>query len=79
MNSPSRPMAAFISAVLLLLYCVVLLAPAFRPGITFDATLQESLKTFLTIAVSYYIGTSQSSAKKDDTITALSTTKEVNA
>ena len=79
MNSPSRPMAAFMSGVLLLLYSIVLLAPAFKPGITFDATLQESLKTFLTIAIGYYIGTSQSSKAKDDTITALSTTKEVNA
>lgn len=72
-------MAAFISIVLLLLYSVVLLAPAFKSGVSFDATLQESLKTFLTIAIGYYIGTSQSSAKKDDAITALSTTKDVNA
>jgi len=72
-------MAAFISAILLLLYSIVLLAPAFKSDIKFDATLQESLKTFLTIAIGYYIGTSQSSKAKDDTITALSTTKDVNA
>ena len=72
-------MAGFISVILLMLYSIVLLAPAFKPGITFDATLQESLKTFLTIAIGYYIGTSQSSKAKDDTITVLSTTKDANA
>jgi hypothetical protein len=71
MKTPSRPMAAFITTVLLLMYALLMFAPAIWSGVTFDLTLQESLKTFLTIGIGYYIGTSQASAKKDETIADL--------
>jgi hypothetical protein len=64
-------MAAFITTVLLLMYALLMFAPAIWQGVTFDLTLQESLKTFLTIGIGYYIGTSQASAKKDETIADL--------
>jgi len=61
-------MAAFITTVLLLMYALLMFAPAIWSGVTFDLTLQESLKTFLTIGIGYYIGTSQSSKAKDEAI-----------
>jgi len=64
-------MAAFITTVLLMMYALLMFAPAIWSGVTFDLTLQESLKTFLTIGIGYYIGTSQASAKKDETIADL--------
>jgi len=64
-------MAAFITTVLLFMYALLMFAPAIWKGVTFDLTLQESLKTFLTIGIGYYIGTSQASAKKDETIADL--------
>lgn len=64
-------MPAFITVVLLGMYGTLMFAPAIWKGVTFDLTLQESLKTFLTIGIGYYIGTSQSSAKKDETIASL--------
>jgi hypothetical protein len=65
-------MPAFITIVLLAMYALLMFAPAIWKGATFDPTLQESLKTFLTIGIGYYIGTSQSSAKKDETIASIS-------
>ncbi len=64
-------MPAFITCVLLAMYALLMFAPAIWKGVTFDPTLQESLKTFLTIGIGFYIGTSQSSAKKDETIAAI--------
>lgn len=64
-------MPAFITCILLGMYALLMFAPAIWKGVVFDPTLQESLKTFLTIGIGYYIGTSQSSAKKDDTIASI--------
>jgi len=64
-------MPAFITTVLLVIYGLLMFAPAIWKGVTFDPTLQESLKTFLTIGIGYYIGTSQSSKAKDETIATI--------
>lgn len=72
MNTPNRSMQAFIVIVLLALYATALLLPAFMPEVQFDEAMKQTLLNLVIAAVSYFIGTSATSAKKDDTIAGLS-------
>jgi glucose dehydrogenase len=65
-KSPSRFMAGLISLVLLALFGIVLLAPIAWQGITFDPALVQTLLTLTVLAVSFYLGSSNSSQAKDD-------------
>jgi glucose dehydrogenase len=69
-KTPSRVMAATIALVLLGLFGVVLLTPMMLHGITFDPALVQTLLTLTVIAVGFYLGTSNSSQAKDETIAA---------
>lgn len=74
-KTPSRFMAGTITLGLLALYGFVLLSPAIfgiwgKPPPEYDPALVQTLLTLVVVAVTYYIGTSQSSQTKDDTIAA---------
>lgn len=71
-KTPSRFMAAIITLGLLALYGLVLLTPMLFPGkgIEFDPALVQTLLTLVVVAVTYYIGTSNASQTKDETIAA---------
>jgi glucose dehydrogenase len=78
-KTPSRVMAATIALVLLGLFGVVLLAPMFSKDISFDPALVQTLLTLTVIAVGYYLGTSNASQAKDETIHAQAKAAEVKA
>lgn len=67
-----RIMPAVITIAFIVLFAIVMLLPAFRPNIEFDESMKQTLLTLTVAAVMYYIGTSQGSAKKDETIAAQS-------
>jgi hypothetical protein len=68
---PSQSMQAFIVVVLLAFYGAALFLPAFLP-VSLDEAMKQTLLNLVIAAVSYYIGTSAGSSKKDDTIAGLS-------
>jgi hypothetical protein len=72
---PNTSMPAFIVVALLAIYAAAFFLPAFLP-VTFDEAMKQTLLNLVIAAVSYYIGTTQSSTKKDDTIAGLSQPKE---
>lgn len=72
MKPPAFSMPAFIVVVLLALYGGAFFLPAFVPGVTFDEAMKQTLLNLVIAAVSYYIGTTKSSSKKDETIAGLS-------
>lgn len=76
-KTPSRVMAALISLILLGLFGFVLLAPAFLKDVEFDEALKQTLLTLTVIAVGYYLGTSNASHTKDETIAAQAKAAEV--
>lgn len=65
-----RVMPAVIALGFMFLFAVVMLAPIVKSDIEFDESMKQTLLTLTVAAVMYYIGTSQGSAKKDETIAA---------
>lgn len=71
-QSRFRFMPALIVCILLAFFGVALFLPALLPGVELDASLLQTLLTLTVVGVSFYLGTSSSSQKKDDTIAGLS-------
>jgi hypothetical protein len=65
-----RIMPAVIAAAFIAIFAVVMLTPMFKPDVEFDESMKQTLLTLTVAAVMFYIGTSQGSAKKDETIAA---------
>lgn len=62
---------AAIALLLLLMFAGVLFVPAFVPAFKIDPDTKQSLFTLTVMAVSFYLGSSSGSAKKDDQNAAL--------
>ena len=65
-------MPAFIATVLLAYFGFALFGPAFFPSLKVETNLIQTLINLVIAGVSYYIGTTQQSAKKDETIATIS-------
>ncbi len=65
-------MPAAIALLLLAYFGVALFGPAIWPSMKIEANLTQTLMNLVIAAVSYYIGTTQQSAKKDETIATIS-------
>ncbi|ERR1019366_1260295 len=62
---------AGIALVLLLMFAGVMFVPVFVPAYKIDPASQQALFTLVVMAVSFYLGSSSGSAKKDDQNAAL--------
>lgn len=76
-KTPSRLMAGIVSLILLALYGAVLLAPIFWPDVKFSESLTTTLQNLTILAVGYYLGSSDGSANKDETIQTQATSAAV--
>lgn len=66
-------MPAFIAIIFLAYFGVALFGPMFWPNLKgIEANMAQTLINLTIAAVSYYIGTTQQSAKKDETIASIS-------
>ncbi len=65
-------MPAVIAMLLLAYFGVALFGPAIWPALKIEANMGQTLMNLVIAAVSYYIGTTQQSAKKDETIATIS-------
>jgi hypothetical protein len=71
MKPQNRFMQGLVVCILLAFFGLALFLPALVPNIEFDPALVQTLLTLTVVGVSYYLGTSSQSAKKDDTIAGL--------
>ncbi len=65
-------MPAVIATVLLAYFGLALFGPVFWPALKIESNLAQTLINLVIGGVGYYMGTTQQSAKKDETIASIS-------